>query len=49
VNPAKGPDVGFRDPQLFLGELLGNFSSFHAVTYHVYSWLSRRNYDFEMP
>jgi hypothetical protein len=28
---------------------LGNFSELHAVTYHVYSWLSKKNYDFAMP
>ena len=44
-----GPDVGFLDPELFLGDFLGNFSDLYAVTYHVYSWLQRRNYDFSMP
>ena len=44
-----GPDVGYLDPELFLGEFLGNYSDLHAVTYHVYSWLQRRNYDFAMP
>lgn len=44
-----GPDVGFLDPELFLGDFLGNFSDLYAVTYHVYSWLQRRNYDLAMP
>ena len=41
-----GPDVGYLNPEIFLGDFLGNCSSpscdLHAVTYHVYSWLSKK-------
>ena len=35
--------------QMWLGGFLGNFSALHAVTYHVYSWLSRKNFNLSMP
>ena len=45
-----GPDVGYLDPETFLGDFLGNFSGdLYATTYHVYSWLSKRNWNFTMP
>jgi hypothetical protein len=40
-----GPDIGYLDPELYLGQFLGNFSDLYAVTYHVYSKLERQNYD----
>ena len=44
-----GPDVGYLYPEKFLRDFLGNFSDLYAVTYHVYSWLSKRNWNFTMP
>lgn len=44
-----GPDVGYLDPEMWLVQFLGNFSDLYAVTYHVYSWLARRNWNFTMP
>lgn len=44
-----GPDVGYLDPEYWLGSFLGNYSDLHAVTYHVYSWLNRKNYFSPMP
>ena len=44
-----GPDVGYLDSENWLGEFLGNFSQLHAVTYHVYSWLNKKNYAYAMP
>jgi len=44
-----GPDIGYLNPQVWLTGFLGNFSALHAVTYHVYSWLTKRNYNYTMP
>jgi hypothetical protein len=44
-----GPDVGYLESETWLGEFLGNYSDLHAVTYHVYSWLSKKNYNYSMP
>ena len=48
-----GPDIGCGSskfpPKEYLGQFLGNFSALHAVTYHVYSWLNKKNYAYAMP
>eukprot|EP00656_Telonema_subtile_P047492 TRINITY_DN5459_c0_g1_i2.p1 TRINITY_DN5459_c0_g1~~TRINITY_DN5459_c0_g1_i2.p1 ORF type:complete len:385 (+),score=75.93 TRINITY_DN5459_c0_g1_i2:28-1182(+) len=40
-----GPDVGYLASEEWLGDFLTNFSNLHAVTYHVYSWLKKTNYN----